>query len=84
MAVRTKNARWKMKDILRRHWLALGTRHGVIAADWQPVQTVLDDLVARPPGVLDQVRANLPTGFPVKAADSILAGVQSAAAHWPR
>ena len=25
MAVRTKNAHWKMKDILRRHWLELGT-----------------------------------------------------------
>ena len=30
MAVRSKNAHWKMRDILRRHWVALGTRHGVL------------------------------------------------------
>lgn len=59
--------------------LELGTRHGVVTADGQPARAVLDDLVARTPEVLDQVRAQLPPGFPVEVADSILAGVQSAA-----
>ncbi len=81
MAVRTKNAHWKMGDILRRHWLELGIRHGVVAADGRPVQAVLDDLVAQTPGALAQVRAQLPPGFPAEVADSILAGVQGAAAR---
>ena len=81
MAVRTKNAHWKMKDILRRHWLELGTRHGVVTADGRPAQAVLDDLVARTPEVLAQVRAQLPPGFPEDVAGSILAGVEAAAAR---
>lgn len=79
MAVRAKNAHWKMKDILRRHWLELGTRHGVVTADERPALAVLDDLVARTPDALAQVRAHLPPGFPAEVADSILTGVQSAA-----
>jgi len=79
MAVRTRNAHWKVKDILRRHWLELGTRHGVVTADGRPAQAVVDDLVARTPAVLTQVRAQLPPGFPAKLANSILAGVQRAA-----
>lgn len=81
MAVRTKHAHWKMKDILRRHWLELGTRHGVVTADGQPAQAVLDDLVTRTPEVLDQVRAQLPPGFPSEVSDSVLVGLQSAAAR---
>lgn len=81
MAIRTKNAHWKMKDILRRHWLELGTRHGVVAADGRPAQAVLDDLVARTPEALAQVRAHLPPGFPQEVAGSILAGVEAAAAR---
>jgi serine/threonine-protein kinase HipA len=81
MAVRTKNAHWKMKDILRRHWLELGTRHGVVTADGRPAQAVVDDLVARTPEALAVVRARLPHGFPAEVADSIFGGVQDAAAR---
>ena len=79
MALRAKNAHWKILDIHRRHWLELGIRHGVVTADGQPAQAVLDDLVARTPEVLAQVRAQLPPGFPHQVADSILAGVKGAA-----
>ena len=81
MAVRTKNAHWKMKDILRRHWLELGASHGVVTADGRPAQAVIDDLVARTPDALDHVRAQLPPGFPADVADTILAGVKGAAAQ---
>lgn len=81
MAVRSKNAHWKMKDIRRRHWLELGTRYGVITAQGKPAQAALDDLVARTPGVLEQVRAQLPPGFPAEVANSVMAGLQSAAAR---
>lgn len=79
MAVRTRTAHWKLKDIHRRHWLALGTRHGVVSAAGGPAHTVIDDLVARTPAALAQVRAQLPAGFPAEVADSILAGVHGAA-----
>jgi len=46
MSVRSKNAHWKVRDILRRHWLAVGARHGVIADDGRPTESVIDDLVA--------------------------------------
>ncbi|GAP36396.1 HipA protein [Piscinibacter sakaiensis] len=76
MAVRTRNAHWKMKDIHRRHWLELGARQGVVTADGRPAEAVVDDLVAKTPAALDQVRAQLPPGFPAEVADSILAGVE--------
>lgn len=81
MAVRAKNAHWKMKDIQRRHWLELGTRHGVVTADGRPARAVVDDLVARPPEALARVRALLPHGFPADLVDTILDGVQGAAAR---
>ena len=81
MAVRTKNAHWRTLDILRWHWLELGTRHGVVTADGRPAQAVVDDLVARTPEALAVVRARLPHGFPAEVADSILGGVQDAAAR---
>jgi len=81
MAVRTKSAHWKTKDILRRHWSELGTRHGVVTADGRSATAVIDDLVARTPEALGLVRAQLPHGFPADVADSILKGVQDAAAR---
>ena len=59
----------------------LGTRHGVVTADGRPAQEVVDDLVARTPEALAQVRAQLPHGFPADVADSILEGVEGAAAR---
>lgn len=81
MAVRSKNAHWKMRDILRRHWLALGTRHGIVSDDGRQVQFILDDLVARTPGVVGAVRAKLPADFPEQMADSIFSGLQNAASN---
>lgn len=79
MSVRSKNAHWKMRDILRRHWLAVGARHGVIAEDGRPAESVVDDLVARAPEVVAAVRQQLPQDFPLPLADSILGGLQDAA-----
>lgn len=79
MAVRSKNAHWKMRDILRRHWLGVGQRLGVVTPDGKDAASVLDDLIARTPGVVDAVRAQLPAGFPAGLADSILGGLQAAA-----
>ncbi len=79
MAVRSKNAHWKMKEILHRHWLALGARHGVLTEDGRPVQHLIDGIVAQTPTAIAAVRAKLPEDFPAALADSILDGLQDAA-----
>ena len=79
MAVRSKNAHWRMRDILRRHWVAVGERHGIVSADGRGAPSVIDDLVARTPSVVETVRKALPSDFPKQLADSILTGLQAAA-----
>ncbi|HWK63255.1 MAG TPA: type II toxin-antitoxin system HipA family toxin [Eoetvoesiella sp.] len=79
MAVRSKNSHWIMRDIQRRHWLALGERYGVVTTDGRGARFVVDGLVARTPDVVRMVRAKLPPGFPEGLADSILGGLQAAA-----
>jgi len=79
MAVRSKNAHWKMRDILRRHWLALGARHGVGTEDGRRVQFLIDEMVARTPHVVDAVRAKLPESFPMLMAERIFDGLRDAA-----
>lgn len=81
MGVQTKNVHWKMKDILRRHWLELGKRHSAVASVGRPAQAVLDGLVARTPEVLTIVLQQVHPSFPAAVADSILVGVESAAAR---
>lgn len=79
MAVRSKNPHWVMREILRRHWLTVGAEHGVVAPDGRGAEAVVDDLVARTPGVVMPVRALLPAGFPMYVADTIFNGLQEVA-----
>lgn len=79
MAVRSKNPHWRMRDIQRQHWLAVGERYGVVTADGRGAQFVIDDLVAGTPEVVRKVRATLPEGFPQALAASILQGLEVAA-----
>lgn len=79
MAVRTKNAHWRMRDIQRRHWLAIGQRYGIVTSDGRGASFVLDELVARTPEVVRAVRGKLPKGFPATLANSILEGLTAAA-----
>lgn len=79
MAVRSKDHHWVMRDIPRRHWIAEGAEHGVVNHNAHGVEHVLEDLVARTPGVVKTVRALLPAGFPMLVADCILNGLQDAA-----
>ncbi|MFF7059275.1 hypothetical protein ACFY89_21555 [Achromobacter spanius] len=65
--------------IRHRPGIAVGTEHGVVNPNGKGVEHVLDDLVARTPGVVKTVRALLPAGFPMHVADSILNGLQEAA-----
>lgn len=79
MAVRSKNPHWKMREILRRHWVAAGVRYGVVTEDGRQAQHIVDDLVERTPLVVATVQQMLPDHFPAQLADSILGGLQDAA-----
>ena len=79
MAVRAKNAHWKMREILRRHWLAVGDRYGIVASDGNGPEQVIEDLVTRTPAVITTVRQRLPGGFPPALADAVLDGLAQAA-----
>lgn len=75
MAIRTTNAHWKMKDILPRHWLAVSKRYGVLADDGRTVETLIDEIVERTPGVIASIESMLPEGFPASVSDPILRGL---------
>lgn len=79
MAVRSTNAHWKMKEIRRRHWLALGKRFGVLDDDGHGMEAILEKLIARTPDVVAQIGASLPKGFPEEVADPVLRGLERAA-----
>ena len=79
MAVRSKNAHWKMRDILRRHWVALGTRHGILNEAAREAEHLINDIAARAPEVIAKVRTQLPEGFPVPLAEAVFEGMQDAA-----
>src|SRR5690606_15106175 len=49
MAIRSTNAHWKMREILPRHWLALGKRYGVLDEEGQAVEALINDIVERTP-----------------------------------
>lgn len=75
MAVRSQNAHYKMREIERRHWVALGERHGVLTPDGRPARYVVEDLAERAPAVAQAVRAQLPADFPERLADCVLDGM---------
>lgn len=79
MVVRAKNPHWKMREILRRHWLEVGARHAVITEDGRPALFVVDALVEQTSHVIERVRKRLPEAFPMKLANCVLEGLQGAA-----
>lgn len=84
MAIRSKNAHWKMKDIHRRHWIELGKRHGVVGNTGESVDTLIDALVERTPAVIDEVREELPPAFPTRLAEAIFGGLDTTARQLER
>lgn len=86
MAVRSHNAHWRMREILRRHWEAAGRRNGVVTATGEGVDAIIEEIVERTPAAVDAVAANLPDRFPARVAEPILEGLRAAAgrlALWP-
>jgi serine/threonine-protein kinase HipA len=70
MAVRSKNAHWKLKDIQPRHWAGVAREAGLNDAD-----ALIAEVLAQVPTVLAQVGKALPKGFPGKVSEKIFAGI---------
>lgn len=81
MAIRSSNAHWKMREIHRRHWLALGKRFGVLDDDGRGMEAIVDDVIERTPRAIADVEAGLPPGFPEHVAGSVLRGMERAASQ---
>lgn len=81
MAIRSTHAYWKMKEIHRRHWLALGKRYGVMDDAGRDMEAIVADVIERTPRVIADVEAGLPRGFPEHVAGSVLRGLERAASQ---
>jgi serine/threonine-protein kinase HipA len=76
MAVRSKHAHWKIKDILPRHWDAVAQRAGLGSA-----RALIAEVIAQTPEVIARAGRDLPKGFPSRVAERIFAGLQEQANH---
>jgi serine/threonine-protein kinase HipA len=72
MAVRAKNAHYRMQDIQRRHWNAVARRNAM-GLDFEPT---IQELLQKTPRVIDQVIAQLPDDFPASIAEPIFDGLK--------
>jgi serine/threonine-protein kinase HipA len=71
MAVRSKNAHYKLSEIQPRHWQDLAQRSDVDGA-WEAMQ----NMTQRLDGVLTQVERDLTAGFPSRVAQTIFDGTR--------
>jgi serine/threonine-protein kinase HipA len=71
MAVRTKNAHYRMAHIQRRHWSAVAKANGM-GEDFEPV---IEQFITQTPRVLEAVSARLPAGFPTAVSEPIFNGL---------
>ena len=78
MAVRGRNAHYRMHDVQRRHWTAQAMHAGLGPAF---AETLIEEVLREAPRVVDRVQVQLPNGFPADVADSILQGLLHQAQH---
>lgn len=79
MAVRSKNAHYKLAEIQTRHWRELATKSGVEGA-WDAMSA----LVSRVEAAHETVQARLPKDFPTAVAARIFDGVRRQAGAFVR
>jgi serine/threonine-protein kinase HipA len=79
MAVRSKNAHWKMHEIEPRHWLALARRHGLSTAG---PQSPFEQVIAHTSTALNAVRAQLPPDFPEQVSRTIFEGLEASVSRF--
>lgn len=74
MAVRSKNAHWKLNEIRVRHWDAVTRAAGLGSAT-----AILQEIVTQTPRVVDTVHRQIPAKFPAAVRDKIFDGLQRTA-----
>ena len=76
MAVRGRNAHWKLNEIRPRHWDAVARLAGLGDA-----RALIDKVRAHTPAVIAEVSAQLPAGFPDEVSGKIFEGMRRQAGH---
>jgi serine/threonine-protein kinase HipA len=76
MAVQGKNRHYRWKEICARHWVETAKRCG-----FGEMKGVVEDVIAKTPAVIKQVRSTIPARFPAQIVDSILQGISARAAQ---
>lgn len=74
------NMHYCLAEIQRRHWIATAKRNGIGAEG----AVILNELLARTPGVIARVQAELPAQFPEAIAGPILNGLANGAKRLAR
>jgi serine/threonine-protein kinase HipA len=72
MAVRSKNAHWKLSEIKTRHWDVVTRSAGLGSAS-----TLLQEIVTQTPKVIESVNREIPRGFPAVVHNKILNGLEA-------
>jgi serine/threonine-protein kinase HipA len=75
MAVMGKNRHYLMHTVQRRHFNSTARQVGY----GRGAESLIQDLVARTPSVIEQVKRELPEGFSLSVADSVFKGLAAAA-----
>lgn len=75
MAVRSKNAHWRLNEIKPRQWNAIAAAAGLGDAE-----SLLEEIVAQIEPAITRVSDRLPRGFPDSVASSIFTGLRESAA----
>lgn len=74
MAVRGRNAHWKLREIRPRHWDAVARRAGLGDAEG-----LRADILRALPVAVQRVQAALPPAFPARVRDAVLNGLLASA-----
>jgi serine/threonine-protein kinase HipA len=74
MAVRSKNAHYKLAEIQPRHWQQLARKSGVDGA-WEAMVAMIDNVDM----AVEIVSQKLSATFPIRVAEKIFAGVRTQA-----
>jgi len=77
MAVRSRNAHYRMDTIQRRHWNEVAKANGL----GESFEAVIQQFVAAAPGAIAAVEKRLPEGFPQVVRERSFAGVLSQVKH---
>ena len=73
MAVRTRNAHYKMSTIQRRHWNEAAKLNGV----GENFESVMQQFMTQAPVAIEAVAKRLPPDFPQVVSDTIFAGIRT-------